>query len=110
MYSLAEYAILFAPWWAKFWANPQLNLELGRHRAKKALYVIDIKRLIVSIGGSAWESNPPNELLTRYTGFEVRESHQCPIHFPIQQKIEIILISVDLENNYLLYYVFLSVR
>ncbi len=33
-------------------------------------------------GGSAWESNPPNELLTRYTGFEVRESHQCPIHFP----------------------------
>jgi hypothetical protein len=33
-------------------------------------------------GGSAWESNPPNGLLTRYTGFEVRESHQCPIHFP----------------------------
>jgi hypothetical protein len=32
-------------------------------------------------GGSAWESNPPNGLLTRYTGFEVRESHQCPIHF-----------------------------
>ncbi|GAB6193812.1 hypothetical protein JCM39068_35630 [Desulfocastanea catecholica] len=23
-------------------------------------------------GGSAWESNPPNGLLTRYTGFEVR--------------------------------------
>ena len=32
-------------------------------------------------GGSAWESNPPSRLLTRYTGFEVREGHQCPIHF-----------------------------
>ena len=27
-------------------------------------------------GGSAWESNPPNEVLARYTGFEVREPHQ----------------------------------
>jgi hypothetical protein len=54
-------------------------------------------------GGSAWESNPPNGLLTRYTGFEVRESHQCPIHFQIfLQKLMSILISVDLENNYLL--------
>ena len=36
-------------------------------------------------GGSAWESNPPSRLLTRYTGFEVREGHQCPIHFrPIE--------------------------
>jgi hypothetical protein len=56
-------------------------------------------------GGSAWESNPPSELLTRYTGFEVRESHQCPIHFHMDEKKKkiIILISVDLENNYLLY-------
>lgn len=60
---------------------------------------------MVSHGGSAWESNPPNGLLTRYTGFEVRESHQCPIHFHgLQQKEAIILISVDLENNYLLYW------
>ncbi len=27
-------------------------------------------------GGSAWESNPPIEVLARYTGFEVREPHQ----------------------------------
>jgi hypothetical protein len=61
-------------------------------------------------GGSAWESNPPNGLLTRYTGFEVRESHQCPIHFrSAWQKTTTILISVDLENNYLLYWCALSV-
>ncbi len=37
-------------------------------------------------GGSAWESNPPIALLRRYTGFEVQEGHQCPIHFrPSQQ-------------------------
>ena len=40
-----------------------------------SLYVLKIT------GGSAWESNPPSRLLTRYTGFEVREGHQCPIHF-----------------------------
>jgi hypothetical protein len=28
------------------------------------------------IGGSAWESNPPAEVLARHTGFEVREPHQ----------------------------------
>ena len=27
-------------------------------------------------GGSAWESNPPAEVLARHTGFEVREPHQ----------------------------------
>ena len=27
-------------------------------------------------GGSAWESNPPDEGLARHTGFEVREPHQ----------------------------------
>jgi len=32
-----------------------------------SLYVLKIT------GGSAWESNPPSRLLTRYTGFEVRE-------------------------------------
>ena len=32
-------------------------------------------------GGSAWESNPPTELFTRCTGFEVREGHQCPFRF-----------------------------
>lgn len=29
-------------------------------------------------GGGIWESNPPTTLLTPHTGFEVRESHQCP--------------------------------
>jgi hypothetical protein len=29
-----------------------------------------------SLGGSAWESNPPAEVLARHTGFEVREPHQ----------------------------------
>ena len=33
-------------------------------------------------GGSAWESNPPVGLFTRHTGFEVREGHQRPFHFP----------------------------
>jgi hypothetical protein len=28
------------------------------------------------IGGSAWESNPPETLLTPLTGFEVQEAHQ----------------------------------
>ena len=28
------------------------------------------------IGGSAWESNPPETVLTPHTGFEVREPHQ----------------------------------
>ncbi len=41
----------------------------------------NMQRVMGNFGGSAWESNPPSELLTRYTGFEVRESHQCPIHF-----------------------------
>ena len=27
-------------------------------------------------GGSAWESNPPNELSARSTGFEIRTRHQ----------------------------------
>ncbi|CAO0823883.1 hypothetical protein DFAR_3990008 [Desulfarculales bacterium] len=36
-------------------------------------------------GGSAWESNPPTPLLRGYTGFEVRESHQCPFHFHIKK-------------------------
>ena len=58
------------------------------------------------VGGSAWESNPPNGLLTRYTGFEVRESHQCPIHFHDndQQKNEFtILLRLKLENNFFIY-------
>jgi len=56
------------------------------------------------LGGSAWESNPPERLLTPHTGFEVRESHQCPIHFLVRyvSKIGPILIGVDLENNSLL--------
>ncbi len=29
-----------------------------------------------TIGGSAWESNPPTPLFRRYTGFEVRGPHQ----------------------------------
>jgi hypothetical protein len=37
-------------------------------------------------GGSAWESNPPERLLTPHTGFEVREGHQCPIHFHKEAK------------------------
>ena len=37
--------------------------------------------LLKSDGGSAWESNPPIELFTRCTGFEVREGHQCPFRF-----------------------------
>jgi hypothetical protein len=35
-------------------------------------------------GGSAWESNPPETLLTPPTGFEVQEGHQCPVHFRIK--------------------------
>ncbi len=58
-------------------------------------------------GGGAWESNPPDELLTRHTGFEVRESHQCPLHLPffvfLVRKTQIIVITVDLKNNILLY-------
>jgi hypothetical protein len=56
-------------------------------------------------GGSAWESNPPERLLTPHTGFEVREDHQCPIHFRkkvANEKQALILIGVDLENNSLL--------
>ena len=30
----------------------------------------------ISYGGSAWESNPPKEVLAPCTGFEVREPHQ----------------------------------
>ena len=29
-----------------------------------------------TVGGSAWESNPPTAFLRRYTGFEVRGPHQ----------------------------------
>jgi hypothetical protein len=32
-------------------------------------------------GGSAWESNPPDALFTRHSGFEAREAHQAPWHF-----------------------------
>ena len=39
-------------------------------------------------GGSAWESNPPERLLTPHTGFEVREDHQCPIHFHENRRIK----------------------
>jgi len=30
----------------------------------------------MTIGGSAWESNPPGTVLAPHTGFEVREAHQ----------------------------------
>ena len=32
--------------------------------------------LWMTIGGSAWESNPPGTVLAPHTGFEVREAHQ----------------------------------
>ncbi len=54
-----------------------------RQEEKRKTETVDnhLKYCFKLSGGSAWESNPPNGLLTRYTGFEVRESHQCPIHF-----------------------------
>jgi hypothetical protein len=63
-------------------------------------------------GGSAWESNPPAKLFTRHTGFEVREGHQCPFHFPSdcssalwpkeKPYTAIFIIAIDLKNNFLL--------
>ena len=45
-------------------------------KIEKALKCSDLRAFINLPGGSAWESNPPNEVLARYTGFEVREPHQ----------------------------------
>ena len=61
------------------------------------------KKIIISIrnGGSAWESNPPTRLLTRYTGFEVREGHQSPFHFRIRE--EMIIIMNGSDNPFLKY-------
>ena len=52
----------------------------GRNKKRATGYYQHVA--LSKYGGSAWESNPPTRLLTQYTGFEVREGHQSPFHFP----------------------------
>ena len=47
------------------------------------------KPLILLTGGSAWESNPPNEVLARYIGFEV-ENHPF-LKINKKQRVELCL-------------------
>jgi hypothetical protein len=65
----------------------KLYLSDKRQRGRGATLRINLKsregpsKSLKDNGGSAWESNPPVRLLTRHTGFEVREGHQYPAHF-----------------------------
>jgi len=45
---------------------------------------------ISEIGGSAWESNPPETVLTPHAGFEVREPHQRAGRF--RKKLDFIFV------------------